>query len=231
MGVKIYDRCNMRVMFDEDKELTFNFEELQDGRVVIKKEGDDIAIEIRNERKPLKYYHVGDIFFTGLRKWIVLEQNKDTTGALSLEHLWVISRPFADYSDARKRLNGLFLQSVENQIGSGNIIDHTVKMIDANGTPGLKYKDKVSILTLQQYNRYKNIIPWDEVENFALATPKNNSNNDDSPNCLYVARDRSIQHSSIISWHELYPFIVFDNRMQPLQTPRNNGRSYWYDDD
>lgn len=228
MGVKIYDRCNMRVMFDEDKELIFDFDMLSSGKVTIRKENNDVAIEIHNNRKPLKYYHVGDVFFTGLRKWVVVEQNKDTTGALSLDHLWVGFDYFDSYDDVRKRLNGKFLKAVENQVGIGNIIKHTVKMTDANGIAGLKYKDAVSLLTLQQYNRYKNIIPWDKVENLALATP-NDNNADDVPNLLYIAHDKTVQPASQFGYDDIYPFIVFDNRMQPLNKPRNNSESYWYE--
>lgn len=228
MGVKIYDRCNMRVVFDEDRELRFDSDMLLRGKVTIRKENEDIAIEITNDRTPLKYYHVGDIFFTGLRKWVVVEQNKDTTGALSLDYLWVGFDHFNNYADVRKRLNGPFLQAVENQVGIGNIIKHTVKMTDANGITGLKYKDAVSILTLQQYNRYKDIIPWDKVKNLALATPNNNNAND-VPNLLYVAHDKTIQPASLFCYDDIYPFIVFDNKMQPLNKPRNDSRSHWYE--
>lgn len=63
-------------------------------------------------------------------------------------------------SNVRKFCNGEFLNELASAVGMDNIVAHTVSLVADDGTgKGKTCKDKVSILTAENYRRYREFLP------------------------------------------------------------------------
>ena len=63
-------------------------------------------------------------------------------------------------SDLRKYLNEEFLKKIELEIGVGNLIEFERNLLSLDGqTEYGTCDDKVSLLTLDEYRKYRNVIP------------------------------------------------------------------------
>ena len=99
----------------------------------------------------------------GGREYIVLDHSKDTTAVITKDP-WR-SMEFGDsgnYAESavRNALNKEFLSEVSSAVGVESIIEHEVDLLAEDGTnEGSSCRDKVSLLTVDLYRRYRKFLP------------------------------------------------------------------------
>ena len=63
-------------------------------------------------------------------------------------------------SELRQHLNSDLLEKIENEIGEGNVIEFERDLLSVDGQNQYRAcKDKVSLLTLDEYRKYRSLIP------------------------------------------------------------------------
>lgn len=104
----------------------------------------------------------GSIVKLGNREYIVLGHGAETTAVIAKD--FVKEMRFGDTgdyvtSDVREFCNGEFLNELAAAVGMDNIVEHTVNLVADDGTgKGKTCKDKVSILTTENYRRYREFL-------------------------------------------------------------------------
>lgn len=62
-------------------------------------------------------------------------------------------------SGIRKKLNGYYLKELEETFGKGKIVEHTVNLLSMDGLDNYGMStDKVSLLTIDQYRKYRKVL-------------------------------------------------------------------------
>lgn len=104
----------------------------------------------------------GSIVKLGNREYIVLEHNNGNTAVIAKDSVRAIRFGYTgDYvtSDVRKFCNGEFLNELAAVVGMDNIVEHTVNLVADDGTgKGKTCKDKVSIITTENYRCYREFL-------------------------------------------------------------------------
>lgn len=104
----------------------------------------------------------GSIVKLGNREYIVLGHGAETTAIIAKD--FVKEMRFGDTgdyvtSDVREFCNGEFLNELAAAVGMDNIVEHNVNLVADDGTgKGKTCKDKVSILTTENYRRYREFL-------------------------------------------------------------------------
>lgn len=104
----------------------------------------------------------GSIVKLGSREYIVLDHDAETTAIITKD--FVEQMRFGDTGDyansaVREFCNGKFLNELSSVVGMDNIVDHTVNLMADDGTgKGKTCKDKVSVLTTENYRRYREFL-------------------------------------------------------------------------
>lgn len=105
----------------------------------------------------------GEVVKIGDRKYIVLEHNNGKTAVITEN--FVTEMGFGnsyDYkeSEARKYVTETFYSELCNVVGKENIYSHKVNLMCDDGSNKNDYiEDFVSILTTEEYRRYRELIP------------------------------------------------------------------------
>ncbi len=99
----------------------------------------------------------------GGREYIVLDHSKDTTAVITKD-FWRSIEPgdSGNYAESavRNALNKEFLSEVSSAVGVESIIEHEVDLLAEDGTnEGSSCRDKVSLLTVDLYRRYRKFLP------------------------------------------------------------------------
>lgn len=104
----------------------------------------------------------GSVVKLGNREYIVLGHGAETTAVIAKD--FVKEMRFGDTGDyatsnVREFCNGEFLNELAAAVGMDNIVEHTVNLVADDGTgKGKTCKDKVSILTTENYRRYREFL-------------------------------------------------------------------------
>jgi len=104
----------------------------------------------------------GSVVKFGNREYIVLGHGTETTAIIAKD--FVKEMRFGDTGDyvtsgVREFCNGEFLNELAAVVGMDNIVEHTVNLVADDGTgKGKTCKDKVSILTTENYRRYREFL-------------------------------------------------------------------------
>ena len=112
---------------------------------------------ILSDAKPGEVVKIGD------REYIVLEQKDDKTAIITKD--FVTKMEFGnscDYkkSEIRKYVTETFYTELCNVVGKENIYSHKVNLMCDDGSNKNDYiEDFVSILTTEEYRRYRELIP------------------------------------------------------------------------
>lgn len=121
------------------------------------------AILLAEDKKPtIGSVKPGSVVKLGDREYIVLGHSAETTAIIAKD--FVKKMRFGDTgdyvtSDVRKFCNGEFLNELAAAVGVDNIVEHTVNLVADDGTgKGKTCKDKVSILTTENYRRYREFL-------------------------------------------------------------------------
>lgn len=114
-------------------------------------------------------------------------------------------------SELRKYLNEEFLKMVEAEIGAGNLVEFERNLLSLDGQTeyGL-CTDKVSLLTVDEYRKYRKYIPnvnkW-----WWLITPWSTPCNDYSGSVSVVAPSGDFNCSSYYFSRGVRPFCIFSS--------------------
>ena len=138
---------------------------------------------------------IGEIARIGEYEFIVLDQFGDST-ALILKDLLQDDVKFGENNNDFRESNVLpilrdFAKVIEELVGVGNLLEHDV---DLTSDDGLKdygiIKEKMSLLTAENYRRYVDVLDMDRLEKYYwLATPysTNRHENDRWVKCVSPA--------------------------------------------
>lgn len=123
-----------------------------------------IVIDLAADKKvQLSELKPGDIFKANDIEYIVLEQFEITTAVLRKDILENTMK-FGENnnwkeSDIRSFLNCEYLSELNNVFGKENIVLHNIDLLSLDGFDDYgKCTDKVSLITIDQYRRYRKVI-------------------------------------------------------------------------
>lgn len=142
--------------------MILTMEKLQKQINDIKKE----VAELKNEN-PIsikKKFEIGDIFDLIGLKWKILDKTDAGYACLAetLEDERQFDKNSSDWknSSLRKYLNGEFLEKLSDAVGKENIISFERDLFSLDGqTEYGSCEDKVSLLTVDDYRKYRSMIP------------------------------------------------------------------------
>ena len=155
-----------------------------------KDENTQIIIDLVSNMVELSTLLPGDIFKSNGVKYIVLEHFKNgTTGVIRKELLDNIKFDADNNnwktSSIRKKLNEEYIK--ELAFGEDNIIEHTVDLMSLDGLDDYgTSKDKVSLLTIDQYRKYRKILKENKNRCWWLSTPHSTPTGYGSDDVQYV---------------------------------------------
>ena len=137
-----------------------------------------IVIDLAGNKVKLSTLKVGDVFKTKNIEYIVLEQlDNDTTAVIRKDLLENKMKFDSDNnnwktSSIRKFLNGDYLKKLGESFGEDNIVEHTVDLLSLDGLDDYGVSnDKVSLLTIDQYRKYRKNIGENKYSWWWLSTP------------------------------------------------------------
>lgn len=165
---------NINVINNVDKELN----------VIVNKENNDnieIIIDLKNNKINLLALKPGDVFHKSNVEYIVLEQLPDKQTAVIRRYLLENEMEFDSdnnnwkTSSLRERLNNNvdgYLREVEDAFGKDQIVTHTVDLLSLDGLDDYgTSNDKISLLNIDQYRKYRKILGENMDNWWWLLTP------------------------------------------------------------
>ena len=126
---------------------------------------DSVAIPMTDDSDALGRVICGSAIEIGDRSYIVLEHRNDGTTAVITKDFWKdmeFDNDSGDYAESavRNALNTEFYNEVSSEIGDENIITHEVDTTRyRNDGIHSSCRDKVSLLTVDLYRRYRKLLP------------------------------------------------------------------------
>lgn len=116
-------------------------------------------------------------------------------------------------SDLRKYLNEEFLEKIESEIGAGNLIEFERNLLSLDGqTEYGTCDDKVSLLTVDEYRKYRNVIP--NSDNWWwMITPWSTSCNGFNNSVAVVAPAGDFNYGYCDDGSGVRPFCIFSSEI------------------
>lgn len=180
---------NINVINNVDKELN----------VIVNKENNDnieIIIDLKNDNIDLLALKQGDVFHKNNVEYIVLEQLPDKQTVVIRKYLLENKMEFDSdnnnwkTSSIRERLNNNvdgYLREVEDAFGKDKIVTHTVDLLSLDGLDDYgTSNDKISLLTIDQYRKYRKILSENINKWWWLLTPDSTSSGSSASCVRYV---------------------------------------------
>jgi len=165
-------------------------------------------LDVKPTGKPLLEYKPGEIVALGAYEYAVLYHAHGTTGLVTKDIVEIMSFGTSkDYgaSYVRSYCNDKFYNGLVKVVGADNILPHTVNLRSDDGAiDDVVCEDNVSILTMANYRRYRELIPADS-EGFWLATPVTDINYD---NHVYWVFNGNLQKTQCNSFCGVRPFCI-----------------------
>lgn len=114
-------------------------------------------------------------------------------------------------SGLRKYLNGEFLKKISDEVGDENIVKFERDLLSMDGqTEYEKCEDSVSLLTVDEYRKYRSLIPNDEKW-WWLITPWSTPCNDYKYPVTVVASSGNVVRRGCGSDYGVRPFCIFSS--------------------
>lgn len=163
---------------------------------VINKAEDDLSVVVNNiggsiqiiiEKKneiDLLALKVGEIFKIDNVEYIVLEQLANNQTAIIRKELLEDTMEFGfdnnwKTSGIRESLNGEYLEEIEKTFGKDKIVEYTVDLLSMDGLDDYGMSvDKVSLLTIDQYRKYRKALGKNLDNYWWLLTPDSTPSGD-----------------------------------------------------
>lgn len=180
----------------------------------IKKLEHEVSI-LKAEKLKLKDLKIGDYFELSGLKWKVLDVTEKGYHCLAeiMKEDMVFDSAFNDWTDSslRKWLNNDFLSKLAEEIGEDNIVDFERDLFSLDGqTEYDKCCDKVSLLNVDEYRKYRSLIP-NAYEWWWLITPWSTKCNDISRLGLVVSPSGGIDCNGCDDGRGVRPFCIFSS--------------------
>lgn len=141
-----------------------------------------IIIDKKNSTIDLLSLKAGEIFNVDNIEYIVLEQLANQQTAVIKKELLEDTMKFDSNnnnwktSNIRELLNKEYLEKIEKAFGSDRIIEHTVDLLSLDGLDDYGIStDKVSLLTIDQYRKYRKVLGANLNKPWWLVTPDSTS--------------------------------------------------------
>lgn len=148
--------------------------QIEDGKLIININS-DLEKVLNSNKMVLSSVKVGDIIND---KYIVLEHFSDGTTAVIRKDLLEDSMEFGDSnndwreSNVRKYLNDDYLKEIEKEFGVDNIVEHTTNLFSMDGLDDYgTCRDKVGLLDIDQYRKYRKVLGMNMDRWWWLLTP------------------------------------------------------------
>lgn len=114
-------------------------------------------------------------------------------------------------SGLRKYLNGEFLKKISDEVGEENIVKFERDLLSLDGqTEYEKCEDSVSLLTVDEYRKYRSLIP-NEKKWWWLITPWSTPCNDYEYSVAVVASSGSVEGGNYDIGLGVRPFCIFSS--------------------
>lgn len=115
-------------------------------------------------------------------------------------------------SDLRGYLNGVFFEKMAAEIGSKNIISFERNLLSLDGqTEYGKCEDKVSLLTVDEYRKYRSLIPNTEDYWWWLVSPWSTPCNDYERAVAVVSSAGNIGNLNCNGFNGVRPVCIFSS--------------------
>lgn len=176
-----------------------------------------VIIELPENRVKLSTLKAGDSFRAGGDGYIVLEQFRYGMAAVIRKEELKDSMEFGPNNnwkegDIRKRLNGEYLDKLKDTFGDGNITEHAVDLTSLDGLKDYgKSIDKVSILDIDRYRRYREVLKASPDCFWFLATPDSTPSGLGSYDILHVAPDGDVGVDICSARMHARPYFVLNS--------------------
>lgn len=116
-----------------------------------------------------------------------------------------------EQSDLRNYLNSKFFKKLADEIGAKNIIPFERDLLSLDGqTEYGKCEDKVSLLNLDEYRKYRNLIPNADYW-WWLITPDSTKCNNDTDYVRVVSPSGGIINDCCCNFNGVRPFCIFSS--------------------
>ena len=116
-------------------------------------------------------------------------------------------------SDLRKYLNEEFLKKIESEIGAGNLIEFERNLLSLDGqTEYGTCDDKVSLLTVDEYRKYRKLIP-NTGDWFWLISPWSTPCNDFKNSVAVVAPSGNVRDRNYYFSFGVRPFCILKSNI------------------
>lgn len=114
-------------------------------------------------------------------------------------------------SGLREYLNGDFLKKISDEVGEENIVKFERDLLSLDGqTEYEKCEDSVSLLTVDEYRKYRSLIP-NEKKWWWLITPWSTPCNDYEYSVTVVASSGDIDFGIFSNYFGVRPFCIFSS--------------------
>ena len=166
----------------------------------------------KNDSAVLGSVECGSAILIGDRSYIVLEHRDDGTTAVITKDFWKCMEfgDSGDYAESavRNALNTEFYNEVSSEIGDENIITHEVDTTRyRNDGIHSSCRDKVSLLTVDLYRRYRKFLPaygswWWTATPYSTEFPRG---------VCYVSGDGALGWDYCVCSNGVRPFLILDS--------------------
>lgn len=169
---------------------------------------------IADRQKTLGEIKPGSTVEIGNREYIVLGHGAETTAVITKDI--VKNMKFGetgDYSksDVREFCNGDFYKELAKAVGKSNIVPHRVNLTcDDGSNKGATCKDNVSIITAENYRRYREYLP-------ALGKPSWTATGVTTLDKNYACSVCFVNSCGVLSWlgcdysYDVRPFCILNS--------------------
>lgn len=114
-------------------------------------------------------------------------------------------------SGLREYLNGDFLKKISDEVGEENIVKFERDLLSLDGqTEYEKCEDSVSLITVDEYRKYRSLIP-NEKKWWWLITPWSTPCNDYEYSVAVVASSGDVDFRNCLNGFGVRPFCIFSS--------------------
>lgn len=161
----------------------------------------------------------GNVVKIGEREYIVLEHNDGKTAIITKDCAKKMNfGEDGEYptSDIRKYCNKEFYKELVAVVGAENIVKHTVKLDAEDGTgKGKTCQDKVSVITTENYRRYRELLEPYRYGEWWTATKPTHDDRFPYEICFIdlcgLLDSGDCSHPSVCGGLEVHPFCVLNS--------------------
>lgn len=189
---------------------------LQEQIDVLKKEMEELRSgqKVECNKKFSKFLTIGETFELAGVNWKIIDITTDGYVCLSDSiGEMKFSSENNDWrtSNLRKYLNEEFLKKIESEIGAGNLIEFERNLLSLDGqTEYGTCDDKVSLLTVDEYRKYRKLIP-NTGDWFWLISPWSTPCNNFKNSVAVVAPSGNICSNDCDYGNCVRPFCIFSS--------------------